>query len=715
MIEIPGKYCTAKVYTDNVEEAALKQIMNLMNQPFAAGSNCAIMPDCHAGVGCVIGLTAKITDKVVPNLVGVDIGCLDKDTEFLTPTGWKRISEYANDQVLVYDPHTDEAFFEYPNAFIKNPCKEFYHFHNSKNLDQMFSSEHRMLVYTGYKARGYQLSEIHADEFYAKTSKMVKCDYYQAKTTFKAKLSGVSFSDELIRVFVMVSADGRIKSLASGDTYTELHFRKPRKIERAENLLSAAGIKYSKYAQQDGTVVVAFTSGIINTKDLRQFFMASYEQLRIICDEVVHWDGTVDAERGHIMYSSTVKENADLVQYAFTATGIRSTIYAYDSGKENWNINYMVIPTKNAYVSYKDAEIVPSADGFKYCFNTSTGAFVIRRNDKISVTGNCGMLVLKVDKSFVFDLKQVDKIWHRDIPSGMNHRKSKHKYADKADLENMIAPVNVDKLKLSIGTLGGGNHFGEINVDDAGNHYIVIHSGSRHLGIEVCRYYQDLAIKYHRNDRAAMQDAIKQLKKAGREREIEETLQKMNADRPAIPNELAYLEGALMEDYLHDMRIAQEFAIWNHEAMMDVLVDGLGIKGKQVLDKFCTVHNYIDLDFRVLRKGSISLQKDEQAIIPMNMRDGSLIVRGKGNSDWNCSGPHGAGRLMSRSKAKETLRMEDFKASMEGIYTTCVSTGTIDESPMAYKPFDEIMRNIEPTADIVERIRPIYNFKASEG
>ena len=170
-----------------------------------------------------------------------------------------------------------------------------------------------------------------------------------------------------------------------------------------------------------------------------------------------------------------------------------------------------------------------------------------------------------------------------------------------------------------------------------------------------------------------------------------------------------------MEDYLHDMKIAQEFAIWNREAMMDVLVDGLGIKGKQVLDKFCTVHNYIDLDFRVLRKGSISLQKDEQAIIPMNMRDGSLIVRGKGNADWNCSGPHGAGRLMSRSKAKETLRMEDFKASMEGIYTTCVSTGTIDESPMAYKPFDEIMRNIEPTADIVERIRPIYNFKASEG
>ena len=401
MIEIPGKYCTAKVYTDNIEEAAFKQIMNLMNQPFAAGSDCAIMPDCHAGVGCVIGLTAKITDKVVPNLVGVDIGC--------------------------------------------------------------------------------------------------------------------------------------------------------------------------------------------------------------------------------------------------------------------------------------------------------------------------GMLVTKIGKDVPLDLKQVDKIMHRDIPSGMNHRNVKHKYADRVALNEMYAPVNADKLKLSVGTLGGGNHFVEINVDSEGNHYIVIHSGSRHLGIEVCRYYQDLAIKYHRNDRTAIQDAIKKLKREGRERDIEETIQKMNAERPPVPNELAYLEGPIMTDYLHDMKIAQEFAINNREAMMEVLLDGLGIKTRGILAKFCTVHNYIDLDQKILRKGSISLLKGERAIIPMNMRDGSLIVEGKGNPDWNYSGPHGAGRLMSRSKAKETLRMEDFKASMEGIYTTCVSTGTIDESPMAYKPFEEIMTNIEPTATIVERIKPIYNFKASEG
>lgn len=332
----------------------------------------------------------------------------------------------------------------------------------------------------------------------------------------------------------------------------------------------------------------------------------------------------------------------------------------------------------------------------------------------VGVDIGCSMLVLKVDKSFHFDLPKVDKVWHQCIPSGMNHNVKKHRFADRVNLEDMIAPVNVDKLKLSIGTLGGGNHFGEINEDDEGNHYIVIHSGSRHLGIEVCRYYQDLAIKYHRNDRTAMQDAIKRLKQAGREQEIEDTLQRMSAERPPVPNELAYLEGALMQDYLHDMRIAQDFAMWNREAMMDVLVSELGIKKRHILDKFCTMHNYIDLDNMVLRKGAISLQKDEVALIPMNMRDGSLIVKGKGNPEWNCSGPHGAGRLMSRSKAKESLKMEDFKAAMSGIYTTCVSSSTIDESPMAYKPMGEIVTNIQDTAEVIKVIKPIYNFKASE-
>lgn len=332
----------------------------------------------------------------------------------------------------------------------------------------------------------------------------------------------------------------------------------------------------------------------------------------------------------------------------------------------------------------------------------------------VGVDIGCGMLVVKIDKSFKFDLQKVDRIWHKDIPSGMNHRSTKHRFADRAKIEDIIAPVNVDKLKLSIGTLGGGNHFGEIDVDDEGNYYIVIHSGSRHLGIEVCKHYQRLAIEYHKDKKKSDLAVIEQLKKEGRKSEIEAVLKASKQSQPSIPDELAYLEGQHLEDYLHDMKIAQEYAIWNREAMMEVLWGELGIGKDKILEKFCTIHNYIDVENRILRKGSISLQKDETAIIPMNMRDGSIIVRGKGNPEWNFSGPHGAGRLMSRSKAKESLSLDDFKKSMAEIYTTCVSTWTIDESPMAYKPFDEIMRNIEPTADIIERIRPIYNFKASE-
>ena len=332
----------------------------------------------------------------------------------------------------------------------------------------------------------------------------------------------------------------------------------------------------------------------------------------------------------------------------------------------------------------------------------------------VGVDIGCGMLVVKVDKSFKFDLEKVDRIWHEDIPSGMNWRTKKHKFADRANIEDILAPVNVEKLKFSVGTLGGGNHFGEINVDDDGAHYIVIHSGSRHLGIEVCRHYQNQAIKYHRALKKSDLSVIEQLKKEGRQSEIEDVLKASRNAQPSIPDDLAYLEGQQLEDYLHDMKIAQEYAIWNREAMLDVLLQGLGIGREEILDKFCTIHNYIDIDNRILRKGAISLQKDETAIIPMNMRDGSLIVRGKGNPEWNFSGPHGAGRLMSRSKAKESLSVDEFRQSMDGIFTTCVGKSTIDESPMAYKPMDEIIRNIQDTAEVVKIIKPVYNFKAAE-
>lgn len=340
-------------------------------------------------------------------------------------------------------------------------------------------------------------------------------------------------------------------------------------------------------------------------------------------------------------------------------------------------------------------------------------------NDKIvpnlvGVDVGCGMLVLKVARNFLFDLARLDMIVRDRIPSGMNYRNAAHRFAKCTKIEDILAPINTGRCMMSVGTLGGGNHFIEVDEDEDGIRYIVIHSGSRHLGVEICRHYQDKAIKYHSKNDAARNEIIRRCKDEGRQADIEKELKSFNERTEKIPNELAYLEGKDMEDYIHDMAIAQRYAMYNREAMMDEIIRGLEIPEDAILDKFCTIHNYIDTKSMILRKGAISLNKDEVAIIPISMAYGSLIVRGKGNSEWNFSGPHGAGRLMSRSKAKETLNMDDFRESMKGIFTTCISQSTIDESAMAYKPADEIIGNIGPTAEIINIVKPVYNFKASE-
>lgn len=403
----------------------------------------------------------------------------------------------------------------------------------------------------------------------------------------------------------------------------------------------------------------------------------------------------------------------------FTIKGKYSEIKIFASIIEDEALNQLYQMANHPVTEGCNVAVMPDVHAGK----GSTIGYTQTLKDRVIVSTvgvdiGCGMLVLKVSKDFIMDLPKLDKVIHQKIPSGMNHRDSKHPFADKTHLQDLICPVNAEKLLLSVGSVGSGNHFIEVDTDENGDYYIVIHSGSRHLGIEVAKYYQNKAIEYWMEGGVKFSigrsKLIQDLKSSGRQAEIAEALKKYDEKKVKMPAELAYLEGPLMEDYLHDMKIAQEYAMLNREAMLDVIISEMGIKKRHILDKFCTIHNYIDLDNMILRKGAISLQKDELAIIPINMADGSLIVKGKGNSDMNCSGPHGAGRLMSRSKAKETLKMEDYKASMEGIYTTCVGTATIDEAPQAYKPIESIIENIKDNADVVTRIRPIYNFKSSE-
>ena len=314
----------------------------------------------------------------------------------------------------------------------------------------------------------------------------------------------------------------------------------------------------------------------------------------------------------------------------------------------------------------------------------------------------CGMLVLKVSKDFIMDLAKLDKVIHQKIPSGLRHCEKPSKFSEKINLRELIANVNYNNEILSIGSLGNGNHFAEVDKDAEGNYYIVIHSGSRHLGVAVCEYWEKVANNFHKKLAVKKSELINANDKKGL------------AELPEVVTTygLSYLMGEDMKGYLHDMKITQEFARLNREAMLDVILTEMGIKKRYILDKFCTIHNYIDLDKNILRKGAISLEKGERAIIPISMAYGSLIVEGKGNPDWNYSGPHGAGRLLSRSEAKNSISMEEYKKSMEGIYTTCVKASTVDESPMAYKNPDEIIRAIDDTATIIKTIRPLYNLKA---
>ncbi len=325
----------------------------------------------------------------------------------------------------------------------------------------------------------------------------------------------------------------------------------------------------------------------------------------------------------------------------------------------------------------------------------------------VGVDIGCGMLCIELQEKEI-DLKLLDKTIKEYVPSGFNIREKVHPFIENIALEDLKCKgyLNLDRAKLSLGTLGGGNHFIEVNKDKDDNLYLVIHSGSRYLGKQVAEYYQNIAIEKLSN-KNKRQNLIETLKTQGREKDIETELK--NFSPLKIKKELAYLESKDFDDYIHDMNIVQMYAYYNRHAIANCIISEMDLN---VACHFTTIHNYIDIESMTLRKGSISAEKYERVIIPINMRDGSIIALGKGNSDWNYSAPHGAGRLMSRSKAKENIKMDDFENSMNGIYTTSVNQSTIDEAPQAYKPMEEIIENIKDAVEIIDIIKPIYNFKA---
>lgn len=329
----------------------------------------------------------------------------------------------------------------------------------------------------------------------------------------------------------------------------------------------------------------------------------------------------------------------------------------------------------------------------------------------VGVDIGCGMETVRIKETTV-SFSDLDKVIRANIPSGYDIRSVPHKSAKEIDLTKLycVDKVDIDRAYKSIGSLGGGNHFIEVDVDDNGRIYIVVHSGSRHLGVEIAKYYQNAAHLYlTKSGKHEVENLIKSMKMSGRANEIQNELRKLEPNKSSIPKELAYVERDVFDKYIHDMQIAQEFARINRKVMMDILLDNMGL---HIEEQFTTIHNYIDTDNMILRKGSVSAQLGEKLIIPINMRDGSLICVGKGNKDWNFSAPHGAGRLMSRREAKERFTVDEFEKEMMCVYTTSVGANTLDECPMAYKEMNSILDNIEPTANVETIIRPVYNFKA---
>lgn len=381
-------------------------------------------------------------------------------------------------------------------------------------------------------------------------------------------------------------------------------------------------------------------------------------------------------------------------------------------------INQLLSLLNQEFVKGSQIRIMPDTHAGKGCVIGTTMTITDKVvPNLVGVDIGCGMLAVKLKEKDI-DLQNLDRVIHEYIPAGYNIHDSAIEESCAAEI---LAPINLDRAFKSLGTLGGGNHFIELDVDKNGNYWLVIHTGSRHLGIEVCEYYQNLAyknlkVKAHEGKtiKDLTNELVKEYTEAGRQKEISHALEKMkseyNKKNISIPSDLAYLEGQSMDDYLHDMKIAQDHARINRRTIAEQIIKHTNLT---MVDIFDTIHNYIDTDDMILRKGSISAQKGERVIIPLNMRDGSLICKGKGNSDWNYSAPHGAGRILSRNKAKETISMDEYKKSMKGIYSTSVNPGTIDESPFAYKPSEEIMNNIRDTVEIIDVIKPVYNFKAS--
>ena len=394
-----------------------------------------------------------------------------------------------------------------------------------------------------------------------------------------------------------------------------------------------------------------------------------------------------------------------------------STAICYASVVEEEAIEQIRRMCDHDFTSGSKIRIMPDVHAGKGCTIGTTMTIVDKVVPNIvGVDIGCGMYTVELG-NIEIDCAAVDAVANF-IPSGRNVWDSRQERFDLTEFRCYRNLKQTQRLERSLGTLGGGNHFIEIGAASDGNKYLVVHSGSRNLGTQVAEYYQRLAVDLHSGKAEFFEkkeEMIRAYKEQGRRKELNAALKAMEKEwktkKPDIPADLCYLYGSYMDDYMHDVELCQKFAKRSREKMAELILERTGMTA---LSAFHTIHNYINTDEMILRKGAIAAHKGQLVLIPLNMRDGSILARGKGNPEWNYSAPHGAGRIMSRTKAKEILDMDEYKESMSGIYTTSINKRTLDEAPMAYKSFDDIIDDIRESVDIIDVLKPIYNFKAAE-
>lgn len=653
------------------------------------GGSVFVTGNCHAGVGATIGSVIGMEGAVSPSAVGVDIGCLDKDTEFLSPSGWKRISDWNGEEVLQFSPISQEALFVPPLAFIKKEEPFFYHLKHRKGLDQMVCPNHRILFYRGYKRESRRYDILIAEDFVAHHKTLRKGIAGGFLTTFNFRTGEVSLNSSEIRVHLMVSADGCIREGGG----CEVHLKKARKIARAKKLLEESGIDYKIYNHKDETVTYYFRPPL-PTKSLDILYSCSTDVLKDVIPEVFYWDGHRAAD-GQEIFSSSDKAKADAVQFALAAVGIRAGIHRVDYQKEGWEPTFQVYTTKNIFVNMgpdteSPVEKVPSPDGFSYCFSVPSGFFVARRNNNIFITGNCGVDGWKTSL-FEDDLPVLAALREdieKAIPTGFNQYDTPRSYnPDVRQLFREYGSLSAEvkdlegKAKRQMGTLGGGNHFIEICLDLDKRVWFLIHSGSRNIG----KCLADIHIA-----RAKTLDHNKHL--------VSRALSVLLENTPE------------MDAYERDLDWALRYARLNRLTMMrsleTVFRKNFSKTKLEILEKISCHHNFASKeshfgsDLWVTRKGAIQARAGELAIIPGSMGTRSYIVRGLGNPESLESASHGAGRKMSRSAAKKKFSLGDAQKQTAGVECR-KDRGILDELPGAYKDVDQVM---EYQGDLVEKV-----------